>query len=289
MKSRASKGGPVVVLANWFQFGPGECLSSPCVESRMLLWCVKGLGRVRVNGIEQPLAPGAWRLMPWRHRVAYEADPDNPFMVGGVHFLAEHAFGRAVTFAVAHHKNDPLAGSPARRDRPLGVLDGLSGGAFEPADRLQLLATYIVECFQKSRPEEKTMRSLAELLIAELGCHEHSSGRDSRQIPGDLRAILEYVRSHSPDRLRVEDLARVAGRSIPTVHRLFRDYLGATPMQWIANLRIARAKELLQTTRLPLAAIGEQTGFPDPFHFSRVFKSRTGVSPRHYRKSRQLL
>lgn len=289
MRFLTLKSGPVVVLANWFQFGPGERLLNTCVESRMLLWCVKGSGRVRVNGLEQRLEPGAWRLMPWRHCVAYQADQHDPFMVGGVHFLAEHDFSDALTFGVAHHKHDPLWGRPSARDVPLSVLDGMSSGTFEQTDRLQLLATYIIECFLNSKPEERTMRASAELLIAELGSRGKSEKGVSRQIPGDLRRILEYIRSHSTDRLQVRDLASIARRSIPTVYRLFRDYLDSTPGQWIAGLRITRAKELLQTTSLPLASIGEKIGFPDPFHLSRVFKSHTGVSPRQYRKSRQLL
>ena len=50
-----------------------------------------------------------------------------------------------------------------------------------------------------------------------------------------------------------------------------------------------RAKQLLQTTLLPIAVIAQQTGYDDQLYFSRVFRKRVGASPSEYRKSSNLL
>jgi len=54
-------------------------------------------------------------------------------------------------------------------------------------------------------------------------------------------------------------------------------------MQYVGRLRLARARELLDRSRLNVAEVARASGFCDPFHFSRVFKREFGVSPRNYR------
>ena len=56
----------------------------------------------------------------------------------------------------------------------------------------------------------------------------------------------------------------------------FRDYLG--------QMRIDKAKELLRTTNLKCSEVAYQSGYNDPHYFSYVFKKKTGRSPRNFRQ-----
>ena len=56
-----------------------------------------------------------------------------------------------------------------------------------------------------------------------------------------------------------------------------------TPLQYLTRLRIQKAKELLQYLD-QIGTVAELVGYSDPLYFSRIFKSRTGVSPTEYRK-----
>jgi AraC-like DNA-binding protein len=286
---KKASAGPVIVCANWYQFAPGERLVQSCVESRMLLWCTQGSGRIRVNSVDEPLTSGMWRLLPWQRHIIYEAELGNPFMLGGIHFIPEHDYSHRVTFAVAHKKSDPLSMQHFRRDWKCSVIDKLFSSTFEKTNRLQLLVQYIVERFQTAPHDETIMRNLAELLVKELAESAITPRINLPPIPGNLRRIQEFVHAHIGNRVKVENLAQIINQSIPTVHRLFREYLNSTPKQWITEIRIVKAKRLLQETDLSVTAIGEQIGMPDLFHFSRVFKSQVGLSPRGYRKSRRLL
>jgi len=82
------------------------------------------------------------------------------------------------------------------------------------------------------------------------------------------------------------NLARVshaAGLSPNHFARLFHRQLGCTPIEHLWHLRIQKAASLLRGTGLSLGEIASQTGFQNPFHFSRRFKAAFGSCPRAYR------
>jgi len=66
--------------------------------------------------------------------------------------------------------------------------------------------------------------------------------------------------------------------------KLFLREFGISPRQFLLDLRIANAKQLLSEGRLKSSAIAEKCGFSDSFHFCRTFKSKTGFTPTEYMK-----
>ena len=67
--------------------------------------------------------------------------------------------------------------------------------------------------------------------------------------------------------------------------RCFREELGCTPIEYITNLRIERAKNLLtQKSFESVEKVAYLCGFSDSFYFSKIFKKNTSLSPRDYRK-----
>ena len=61
--------------------------------------------------------------------------------------------------------------------------------------------------------------------------------------------------------------------------------MGVPPLKYLTSIRIARAKELLTGTDIPISEIGELVGYDNPLYFSKIFKKNTGLSPREYRRS----
>jgi AraC family transcriptional regulator of arabinose operon len=92
-----------------------------------------------------------------------------------------------------------------------------------------------------------------------------------------------YLREHIGTRVSVAELAALTRLSSSHFAALFRRTTGAGVLQYQTRLRMARARELLDTTDLAIAEIARTHGYPDPFYFSRRFRSVHGVTASEYR------
>jgi len=84
--------------------------------------------------------------------------------------------------------------------------------------------------------------------------------------------------------MKVADLAREADLSVPHFNRLFRDWTGRTPMDYLRRHRVEVARQLLSDVDLSIKQVAKRVGFDDPYHFSRVFRQVDGLSPSDYRE-----
>jgi transcriptional regulator GlxA family with amidase domain len=81
----------------------------------------------------------------------------------------------------------------------------------------------------------------------------------------------------------LDTLARRAHMSRRTLTRRFREETGVPPMRWLADARIDRARELLETTDEPVENIGRLTGLGAPASVRAAFHRHLGTSPQEYR------
>ncbi|MHB1157235.1 MAG: helix-turn-helix transcriptional regulator [Phycisphaerales bacterium] len=105
---------------------------------------------------------------------------------------------------------------------------------------------------------------------------------------GRLEPMFAHIRAHMNQPLCVESLAQVLSISTSLLHALCRQLLGCTPMQYVRQTRLSEARRRLIATTDPIADIAADTGFPNPFHFSRTFTYAFGQPPSHYRHDHQL-
>jgi len=102
------------------------------------------------------------------------------------------------------------------------------------------------------------------------------------------REILEKVRLHIEhslaEDLSIESLSAVAGFSPNRATALFKAQYSMTPHQYVINMRMKKAKELLATTQLPMKDISQAVGYRDLSGFGRAFKKTYGVQPTAIRR-----
>jgi transcriptional regulator GlxA family with amidase domain len=81
---------------------------------------------------------------------------------------------------------------------------------------------------------------------------------------------------------RLGELAEWLAVSERTLNRRFRQATGVAPLEYLQNLRIEVAKQLLETRPIGLDKLSERVGYEDSGSFRELFKRKTGLSPREY-------
>lgn len=99
-----------------------------------------------------------------------------------------------------------------------------------------------------------------------------------------IKKSLIYINNNISSLKKVEDLATYIGKSERYINTIFTEYLGETVFEYIRNLRINIAKELILTTRILVVDIAEEVGYSSAENFSTAFKAVVGFSPTEYRK-----
>jgi AraC-like DNA-binding protein len=123
--------------------------------------------------------------------------------------------------------------------------------------------------------------SVQEILAATLAAvRRQRHGGHGEAIVRRAKAALE---EQVEGMVSITKLAGVLGLCEEHLRRLFREHTGMSPYQYYLELKIHRARLMLRETTFTVKHIARSLGFESPFHFSKAFKQRTGVSPTRWR------
>lgn len=100
--------------------------------------------------------------------------------------------------------------------------------------------------------------------------------------PGHIPKVASIV-FYDQD-ITVESIARRFYFSTSHLYRMMRDAFGKTPSEYIAERRVAQAKQLLEKTELSVAEIASVVGISNGPNLSRMFRAHVGESPTGYRR-----
>jgi len=104
----------------------------------------------------------------------------------------------------------------------------------------------------------------------------------------ERKSITEVIEENIFNPVSLNDLAYLSGRSLSAFKREFKEIYNTSPLHYIRNRRLDKAKELLTHTSLSVTDVCFSTGFENASHFSKVFKERFGISPSLLKKPLRL-
>jgi len=108
---------------------------------------------------------------------------------------------------------------------------------------------------------------------------------ETHGIPQGLAAAVEHLENHFMDPVTPGLLAKLAGLPAVRFARLIKRIFRISPVQWIAQTRLAAAAHLLRETDRSVAEIATACGYYDHSAFTRAFRSATAMTPTAFRKN----
>lgn len=130
-------------------------------------------------------------------------------------------------------------------------------------------------------------QSMLLLLIGKLGrWFDQVARKDSTKLMLIAKSIA-YMEQNLYEPLSISELAKMANMSERAFYRVFQKATGASPNNYLTNLRITEARELLKHSNMSITDIAQECGFQDNSYMTRQFKKQQGVTPSAYRKMAQ--
>ncbi len=99
-----------------------------------------------------------------------------------------------------------------------------------------------------------------------------------------LRKAIDYLKEHYNEQVTLNEVARNIYVSTYYISRMFKKELGKNFVDYLNEIRIEKAKELLKDVQYKAYEIAEMVGIPDAHYFSKLFKKYVGVTPTEYRE-----
>lgn len=96
--------------------------------------------------------------------------------------------------------------------------------------------------------------------------------------------ILFMENEHCFEKIKIGEIAKMCHVSEVYFRKLFKEYSGMTPVEYILTSKICRAKKYLKFENIGIGEIALLCGFEDEVYFGRIFKKKTGLSPLKYRE-----
>ena len=233
-----------------------------------LAYNLNGKMKVRIRGIEHILEPGSLFLYRPFEEQCYGKGDDQSLRSYWVHFT-----GYGVEELLL--KAELAEGSVFHIGQRMSIVDLFDG--------------ILAEVQNKDIGYELAASSLLMTLMSAVS---RRIGADSQEkvnrIRNEIFKTVKYINDNYSRKISVKELARMAYFCRDRYARLFKEFMGVPPQQYMIRLRIQKACELMKRTSLNIAQISLMVGFNDQLYFSRVFKKYEEMTPSDYRLRQEL-
>ena len=263
LKSKKSSDAPLIInLVNdcftYFEPFAYDTYNDQGRDDYFLIYVTDGIFNTKIDGTVFHLGKGSVILYPPKYKYHYWGEPPSKYLC--VHFTGSH-----VETLLAD------LGFPTLKPYTLEI-------EFSP--KIKSLFDKIIEQDMTNAPFLKYSLAclLEEILLTIATNRVRSDGYRT------FKKSIKYIHENYTEKIQIPYLAKLEGLSNSRYITLFSKEMKKTPSNYILDLRLGRACELLLTTDMEISLVGASSGYKDQYFFSKIFKKHIGISPQEYRK-----
>ncbi len=233
-------------------------------KSCLLAWCIRGEGIVVLAGEQVPVNGDQFFIVPQGETFKYYSVLKNNsrFLYAGFNGTKMHHMSGE--FSVVRNLVPSVNNMVANRAMLFEeIFNNLSKGLHSR------IIEYVNLCFGHL-----------------LGTFIYAS-RNSEDLAEEANPVIhhsiQFLEKNLHKKLTLQQIAAEAGLSPTYFSTLFRKQTNYSPLNYFSHLKILKACEFLDYTRMKVKDISFRLGYADPYYFTRDFKNKMGMSPRQYR------
>lgn len=247
----------------WENCIPGHSFGPAVRDHYLIHFIVRGTGRYKNRSGEYTLGEGQGFLISPGESTLYTASEEDPweyFWVGFRGVEAVHIL--------------ELCGLD--EDHPVFTC--------EHPEQIRVCFERMLETYHSTGIRAYAMLAQLYLMLTELMQQNVAKSIPSTSTQTYLDRALQYISDNYSYDVSVQGMADYAGVDRTYLYRIFEDTLRISPMQYLTQVRMTRATELLKNPAFSILQVALSTGYKDLSHFSNAFKKYYGQAPSFYRK-----
>lgn len=259
-----------------YYYGHEECLPGhscgPAIRDHYLLKYVKrGKGVYKINNREYSISEKCCFFLFPGELAFYQADYEEPWEYFWIGFHGMMA-------------KDYLEGADIIPSNP--VLNSINVTKIE-----NLFENLLVYKAARDNIDELFTTGILNLILCEIlreaGYREDTAQKSGFSLKTDyIQKAIKFMHMNYSNSISISSVANYISLDRTYFSKLFKYTTGQSPADFLAEIRITKAKNLLTHSSLSIEAIALSTGFSSIFYFSSAFKKITGITPSDYRKHR---
>lgn len=264
-----SKDDFIVLFGGESQTEPGHRAGPAVLDYLLVHYVISGSGIFKMMGKEYSLGAGDSFFIFPGELYMYEADQAEPWRYCWIGFKGRGAETLLSSLNISAHR-------PVVRT--------------QPRKRIPTLFRLVQQVFQDGGAFSNLQaRGYMDLLLAEFARHNRTAGENDAhenepEITRQVKQAIRWMTLQYSQPVSIEDMAQSLGYHRIYFSKMFKEYTGMAPTQFLLKIRMERAKQLL-AGRLTIDQIAASVGFADALYFSKQYKKWFGVPPTEHRKS----